>query len=109
MVIRALLTATSNQKFFREERFVEQTIWVEKITNKKGTHIEVALFRDNGGLNKLLIPIGEDQNGLDVFFKLISNYPLAPPLKATFKPQPPPPLTIKTALNLPPKALYESN
>lgn len=52
---QTLLSAPLNQKFFREERFVEQTIWVEKITNKKGTMAEIALLHNNGGLNKVFV------------------------------------------------------
>lgn len=76
-----LLSASLNQKFFREVRFPEHTIWVEKTSNKKGTLAEIALLHNNGGLNKLFIPVGEERKGWIAFFQLISNFPPAPLLK----------------------------
>ena len=73
---KVLLSAPLNQKNFKEKRFPEQTIWIEKLTNKKGTMPEISLLHGNGGLNKLFVPTGEDRKGWIAFFNIIGNYSL---------------------------------
>lgn len=99
--ILSLLSAPLNKNFFKEERFAEQAIWVEKSINKKGTPAEIALLHNNGGINKILIPVGAERKGWDAFYKLIANYPSDPPLKAANHPKIKPHGTINKPTYLP--------
>lgn len=74
---KELLFAPLNQKFF-EKHFPEETIWIEKLTYKKGTTAEISLLHGNGGLNKFFVPVGEERKGWIDFFNLIGNYPCCP-------------------------------
>lgn len=65
-----LLSARLSQKFFKEKYFLEQTIWIENLTNKKGIVAEISLLHGNGILNELFIPVGEERKGWTSFFNL---------------------------------------
>lgn len=52
-----------SQKFFNETRVAETVIWVEKISNKKGHSTEIAKLGQNGGINKLIVPMGKERKG----------------------------------------------
>lgn len=69
----SILTVPLNQKFFKETRTDDQTIWVEKTFNRKGTLAEITKLDNNGGLNKLLVPIGDERKGWKAFYNLLNG------------------------------------
>lgn len=64
--MKLLLSPSLTQKFFKEERFNEHTIWVEKTKHTKGTLAEVA----HGGLNNIFIPVGIERKRWEDFYPL---------------------------------------
>lgn len=72
-VFSTLLDAPINHKFYREHRIDDQTLWVEKTSNKRGTIVEITKLDNNGGLDKIIVPIGTDRKGWRSFYTLLST------------------------------------
>lgn len=60
-MIGSLTRAPVNQKFLKEHRTGDELIWIEKTTIRKDILAKIARLGQNGGLNKILIPIGEER------------------------------------------------
>lgn len=89
---KALLASPLNQKFFRQERNDEYVLWVDKTSNRKGHCAEIARLGNNGGLYKILIPLGINKVGWINFLSLLNGINSAPPSSNNSKP------TFKQAL-----------
>lgn len=83
----SLLHLPINQRFFKETRIDEQTLWVEKTTNRKGTLAEIAKLDINGGINKILVPVGDNRKGWLSFINLLKDFNVKTPTQSI--PDPP--------------------
>lgn len=62
-----LLLAPSTQKFFRKTDCKNGFIWIQKITNKRGSFSEITKVANSGGKNNLVVPAGIDFKGWIAF------------------------------------------
>lgn len=71
--IKTLIDTPLTHNFFREDRLNEYTLWVEKSTSRKGHCVEITKLGVNGGLNKIIIPVGENKWGWKKLASLLDN------------------------------------
>lgn len=76
-----LLLAPSTQKFFCKTDCKNDFIWIQKITNKRGSFLEITKVANSGGKNNLVVPTGIDFKGWLAFANLLKDFVVGKVLK----------------------------
>lgn len=72
--IEDLLLSPKTHKFFRKIDCNNGFIWIQKISNKRGSFLEITKVNSPGGKHNLVVPAGTNFSGWKSFSELIKDF-----------------------------------